>query len=159
MRNPDEQKIADQMFDRFRDELLKRYLSNTENYDKSILTLASAGLGLSLSAIRFVVPDLESAEHTWLLVAGWTLMFGSIVTSLSAYLVGNKAISIQLKNAEDYYIKGDEDAFKRKSAYIAANKLLNLSTGLMFVLSMASIISFVSHNVTRGDSSMSKPES
>ena len=50
-RNEKDQLIANQMYDKFRDELLKRDLSNTENYDKAILTLSASSLGLSLTAI------------------------------------------------------------------------------------------------------------
>lgn len=36
-------------------EILRRQLSNTENYDKTFLTIASSALGFSLLAIRYLV--------------------------------------------------------------------------------------------------------
>ncbi|MBI1424874.1 MAG: hypothetical protein GC149_15615 [Gammaproteobacteria bacterium] len=116
MRTEEEQKEANKIFESFRNELLKRELSNTESYDKSILTLSAAALGLSLSAIRLIVP-LETAKYICLIKLGWALLLISIATSLSAYLMSNKAITVQLKNAEDYYVKGIEGAFNKRNIY------------------------------------------
>ena len=52
------------------EELSKRDLSNVENLDKAILSLSSAGLGLSLVFIRNVV-ELAAATHVWLLHISW----------------------------------------------------------------------------------------
>ncbi len=113
VRTEEQENRATEMFDSFRDELLKRDLSNTENYDRSILTLSAAALGLSLTAIRFVVP-LETANYLWLVILGWILLLGSIISSLGAFLVSNKAIAVQINHAEEYYIKCIAEAFDRK---------------------------------------------
>ena len=84
------------LLNKHKDELLKRDLSNTENYDKAILTLSSAGLGFSLVAIKSIVP-WESAVFVWLVISGWSLLLLSIIICLVAYLVSNKAIGIELK--------------------------------------------------------------
>jgi hypothetical protein len=42
------------LHDSLRDELLKRQLSNSENLDRAILMLSSAGLGLSLLDIIMI---------------------------------------------------------------------------------------------------------
>ncbi|MCW8918475.1 MAG: hypothetical protein OQL08_06635 [Gammaproteobacteria bacterium] len=145
-RTKEEQVIANEMFNSLRDELLKRELSNTENYDKAILTLSSAALGISLTAIKFVVP-LDSSEHIWLLKFGWLLLLFSIVTSLSAYLMSNKAISIQLNNATDYYHKGINEAFNRKNIYTSINLFLNKATGIAFIAAISAIVAFVITNL------------
>ena len=61
-RTEEEQKRSTEIFDSFRDELYKRQLSNSEAYDKAILSLSSAGLAISLSFIKFIVP-LEQAKY------------------------------------------------------------------------------------------------
>ena len=155
IRTEEEQGRANEMFDSLRDELLKRDLSNTENYDKSILTLSAASLGLSLTAIRFVVP-LESANHLWLVVLGWLLLLVSIISSLVAFLVGNKAIAIQVKNAEDYYLKCMREAFDRNNIYSKINSFLNYATGFVFAIAITAIVAFVTLNISSGESSMSK---
>jgi len=155
VRTGEEQSRATEMFDSFRDELLKRDLSNTENYDKSILTLSAAALGLSLTAIRFIVP-LETAEHLWLVIWGWILLLGSIFSSLAAFFVSNKAIEIQIHHAEDYYIRCVAEAFNKKNVYLKINSILNNATGLMFAVAITAIVAFVTLNITPGDIPMSK---
>jgi len=150
----EEQKRANEIFDAFRDELLKRELSNTENYDKSILTLSAAALGISLTAIRFVVP-LDGAEYIWLIKASWLLLLLSIIAALCAFLLSNKAISIQLKNAEDYYIEGVAEAFNRKNIYTKINNCFNKITGLFFALAISAIVAFVTININSGSEKMS----
>jgi hypothetical protein len=61
-RSEQDQKVADQMYDKLRDDLLKRDLSNTEGYDKAILTLSSASLGFSLSIAK---QDSHSKKKTF----------------------------------------------------------------------------------------------
>ncbi len=155
VRTEEEQKRANEMFDSFRDELLKRELSNTESYDRAILTLSSASLAVSLTAIRFVVP-LESSNHIWMIKAGWLLLLFSIIMSLYAYLMSNKAISVQLKNAEDYYTHGVAEAFNRPNKYTEVNGVLNKLTGVMFVLALSSIVIFVTLNINSEESVMTK---
>jgi hypothetical protein len=137
-RTKEEQKRANDIFDSLRDELLKRELSNTENYDKAILTLSAAALGLSLTAIRFIVP-LETAEHIWLIKSGWILLLVSIITSLLAYLMSNKAITEQMKNAENYYTKGIAEAFNKPNIFIKYNAVLNYVTGVAFIIAISFI--------------------
>ena len=154
-RTPEDQKVADTLFDKFRDDLLKRELSNTENYDKAILTLSSASLGFSLTAVKFIVP-ITTAIHKWLLISGWFLLVLSVIFSLAAYLISNKAILIQLENAREYYKKGIEDAFTKKNIFISLNSFLNQATGLMLAVAITIIVVFISINLTSGDIEMSK---
>ena len=157
-RTPEDQKIADGLFDAFRDDLLKRDLSNSEGYDKAILALSSASLGFSLTAIKFIVP-IDTATHIWLLILCWSLLVLSVIFSLAAYLISNKAIHIQLNNARDYYKKGVEDAFTRKNTYISINTFLNRATGLLLAIAISIIVVFISINLTSGESEMSKDKS
>lgn len=143
------------MFDSLRDELLKRDLSNTENYDKAILTLSSSSLGLSLTAIKFVIP-ISAAIYVPLLKASWALLVVSVISSLIAYIISNKAISIQLDNARDYYKNGIEDAFSKKNIFITLNSFLNKLTGLCFAVSIALIVSFISINIDKEEVTMTK---
>ncbi len=85
-RTDEEQKRSIELYDKFRDDLLKRQLSNTENYDKSILTLSSAGLAISLTFLKTVVP-LENAEYIWLVQFSWVFFLLSILLSLVAYFI------------------------------------------------------------------------
>ncbi|MDO3383011.1 hypothetical protein [Gilvimarinus algae] len=157
-RSPEDQKVADEMFDKFRDDLLKRELSNSEGYDKAILALSSASLGFSLTVIKFIVP-IDTAIHLWLLVLCWSLLVLCVIFSLSAYLVSNKAILMQLNNARDYYKKGIDDAFTRKNIYDSINIILNQVTGLLLAIAISIIVVFISINITNGENEMTNEKS
>ena len=132
--------------DAYRDDLRKRQLSNTENYDKTVLTLSSSGLALSLTAIKFAIP-LATANYVCLIQISWWLFCITIIIAIVAYWVGNKALDVQLKIAEDYYAKGIEEAYSRKNRYSDVNDWLNIIAGVAFMIATACIISFVTFNI------------
>ncbi len=112
-RSEEDQKLADQMFDKFRDDLLKRDLSNTENYDKTVLALSTATLGFSLIIVKDLV-KVSTACHTWLLYLSWVFLVAVIIASILAYSIGNMAINNELEKAREYYKHGNEEAFENK---------------------------------------------
>lgn len=152
-RSDEDQKRAVEIFDNFRDELNKRQLSNTENYDKAILTLSSSGLAISLTFIRSIVP-IDSAEYLFLVQLGWGLFLLSIIMSLVAYQLSNKAIDKEMQRAEEYYIDFRQSAFDEKNWFSSINNTLNIIIGLLFVVATSFIISFVILNL-RQETSMS----
>lgn len=153
-RSEAEQKIADRLYDALRDDLLKRDLSNTENYDKAILTLSSSSLAFSLAAIKYIVP-VNTSDHVWLLESGWGLLSLSVIFSLAAYLVGNKAIAVQLANARAYYKEGIEDAFNRTNRPSKINSFLNHATGILLSVAIVAVVIFVGINLKAGETDMS----
>ncbi|MEZ8904888.1 MULTISPECIES: hypothetical protein [Vibrio] len=152
-RSDEDQKRAVEIFDNFRDELNKRQLSNTENYDKAILTLSSSGLAISLTFIRSIVP-IDSAEYLFLVQLGWGLFLLSIIMSLVAYQLSNKAIDKEMQKAEEYYINSRQSAFAEKNWFSNINNILNIIIGLLFVVATSCIILFAILNL-RQDTSMS----
>ncbi|OAI06233.1 hypothetical protein A1353_09480, partial [Methylomonas methanica] len=142
----DQQERAIKIYDAYRDDLRKRQLSNTENYDKTILTLSSSALALSLTAIRIIIP-LKSANCLFIIQWCWWLFGVTIAISIIAYWVSNKALDKQLEIAEDYYSNGNNDAFSRKNWYSITNNWLNISTGFTFLVATAFLIYFVTLNI------------
>ena len=153
-RTEEEQKNANTMFDKRRDDLDKRDLSNTEHYDKAILTLSSSCLALSLTAIKFIIP-IATASYIVMLISAWILLTLSIICSLIAYQVSNKAIAIEMNNAIDYYIEGIEDARSRKNRFRSFNSFLNLVTGITFGIALCLIVTFMAINIKIGETTMS----
>ena len=156
-RSDEEQRQSTGIYNSFRDELLKRQLSNTENYDKSILTLSSAGLAISLTFINSIVP-LKHASHIWLMKCSWIFFLLSILISLMAYLVSNAAISKQLSIAEDYYINRLQSAFNKKNWLSSLNNWLNVSVGILFSAAIIAVVSFVVLNLNSEGGKMSEKE-
>ena len=96
------------------EDLSKRDLSNVENLDKAILSLSSAGLGLSLVFIKNVV-ELSKANHVWVLNGSWLMFVLAITSTLLSYLFGQRALNKQREFNEKYYLEGDEDAGQQTS--------------------------------------------
>ena len=99
----------EQLFLKEREELLKREVSNVENFDKGILTLSSAGLGVSLVFIKTVVP-LSKAACLCLLYFSWGLFILAIASTLSSYLFGVHAIKKQIELNALILLEGNENA-------------------------------------------------
>ncbi len=156
-RNEEEQKRAVELYDSFRDELLKRQLSNTENYDKTILSLSSAGLALSLSFFKFVVP-IKMASYLWLIVGSWGAFLLTIISSLIAYLISNRAIDHQLDIATDYYINKKASAATEKNKLSIWNNRLNYLVAFSFSIAIIMMVIFVMLNINKEGSKMSKKE-
>jgi hypothetical protein len=146
VRTPEEQARAVEIHDKSREDLLKRQLSNNESYDKAILSLSSAGLALSLTAIKFVIP-LKGASGLLALKASWVLFLVTVICSLSAYLIGNKAISKQLSIQEDYYINRLLKAQAESNIYSTINSIFNIVTGVVFACAISLVIYFVIINL------------
>lgn len=154
-RTEEEQKRCDVIYDKYREDLLKRLLSNNENYDKTIISLSSAGLALSLTAVKFIVP-LDLAHNLWLIKLSWFLFLITLICSITAYLVGNKAISKQMVIAENYYIAGLVSAQTERNPYSKINSILNNVTGLFFIFAISLVIFFVTSNLKGNESMVDK---
>jgi hypothetical protein len=153
-RSTEDKKRCVEMYDKCREDLLKRQLSNNENYDKAILSLSSAALALSLTAIKFIIP-IETAEYIFLLKLSWFFFLMTIICSLAAYLISNHAISKQLDITRDYYIEGFVDAQFKKNIFATVNNVANHITGILFIVALSLVITFITFNIN-GDRNMSK---
>ncbi|MDE1516056.1 hypothetical protein PUN32_13760 [Vibrio sp. dsl-7] len=156
-RSVDEQKRAIEIYDKFRDELLKRQLSNTENYDKSILTLSSAGLAISLTFLTTIVP-MSHAAYLWLIKVSWFCFLFSIFCSLLAYLVSNAAITKQMSIAENYYVNKISSAFNQRNWLSVLNDCLNYVVGVLFSIAILAVVLFVTLNLRQEETTMSKQQ-
>ena len=146
-RTAEEQAEAKRMYDRLRDDLMKRDLSNTENYDRAIFTVSSAFLGASIAFIKFVVP-WEHAALIPLLIFCWAFLFLALTFSIFSYPLGNRALALRKHQAERYYLHEDEDAFNERNPPEVLNKFLNVAAGVLLVLAMLLLIIFVSINIS-----------
>jgi len=153
IRTEEEQKRCNEIHDTYRAELLKRQLSNTENYDKAIFSLSSSALALSLTAIKFIIP-IDTAHYLWTIKLSWFLFLFTIIFSLGSFLISNHGITKQLSIAENLYIKGLVKAQTETNYFANLNSVLNHITGTLFVLAISMTIFFVTVNIN-GSSKMS----
>lgn len=154
IRTEEEQQRSVEIFDSYRDELFKRQLSNSEAYDKAILSLSSAGLALSLTFIKFIVP-LTKANYLSILKLSWLLFLASVITTVISFLISNKGISTQLKFAEEYYIEAKANALNKFNIYACFNTIFNYVSGVLFIFALICVVSFVTLNINHGEIDMS----
>lgn len=135
----------------------KRELSGSENFDKSVLTLSSAGLGLSLTFLKDFIA-LSSATTKWALYGSWVAFTLATVGTMLSFICSGRAQRLQLKAAEDYYICGNESALTRTNKWARFNAALNGLACVAFILALILTVIFIWSNV-EGDRLMSKTTS
>ena len=130
-------------------EIHKRELSSSENFDKSILTLSSAALGLSVTYLKDFVP-IGLAVVPWALYTSWALFTAAMCATMASFLISGRALVYQKTLAYDYYIKGDRTAFTKKNVWDIATRTLNNFSGVTFFVAMVLTTLFISTNLDRG---------
>ena len=138
-----------ELMSKLRTEIQRRELSNTENYDKSVLSLATAFLGFSLAFLKDFV-SYRSASCHLLLPLSWGLFGLAILATIASFLTSQEELAAQLVRAEAYYINKDEAALSRRSLWDNWTKGLNWSSAVTFVLGVISTIIFITVNLKEG---------
>lgn len=141
------------IYERCRDDLLKRQLSNAENFDKAILAYSSAGLGFSVTFLKGLT-DKGHPYAIWMLLLSWVLFSLSIISTIASYVASQKAIIRQLQIAQDYYQSGNHDAYSAKNSAAQVTEWLNISSGLLFAVAIILTVVFACLNVEIGSTSM-----
>ena len=128
------------------EDLSKRDLSNVENLDKAILSLSSAGLGLSLVFIKNVV-KLEQASYVWVLHISWLMFVFAITSTLLSYLFGQRALDRQREFNEKYYLEGDEDAGQKISLASWITRVLSYISVFTYIVAVSCTALFIGLNL------------
>ena len=128
------------------EDLSKRDLSNVENLDKAILSLSSAGLGLSLVFIKNVV-KLAEANHVWVLYGSWLMFVLAITSTLLSYLFGQCALNKQRKFNERYYLEGDEEAGQKTSFTSWVTRILSYVSVFTYIAAVSCTALFIGLNL------------
>jgi hypothetical protein len=127
------------------EELVKKQISNSENFDRSVLTFSASALGLSLTFVKDFAP-LAQANARWILVLSWFLFGAAIISTMISFLLSQEAIRLQIIAAERYYIHRDESALNESLASKWTLRL-NRFSGIAFVTGMVLTILFVVLNL------------
>jgi len=117
------------------------------SFDKYILTLASGALGISLTFINTIVPDIERATVT-LLIIGWSGVIVSILSTLSSFLTSQWAFTVQIKVLDKSYTT-NEEVDKYNVPGIITNAL-NVISIIGFIVGAFMLAIFVICNLTEG---------
>lgn len=102
MKDSDNMEELEKLYNKARDELLAKQMSNSETYDRSMLSLSSAFLALSVTFIKDIVP-VKELLCTWLLYLSWGggLFALTIIVIFLSFIYGQKGIKQLLAGAEE----------------------------------------------------------
>ncbi|MBA7490739.1 hypothetical protein ES702_01282 [subsurface metagenome] len=116
-----------------RKSLVDIMLKESLAFDKAILTLSSSALGLSLTFIRQIIPNIKNGT-IYLLEKAWISFGISILITLISFLTCISACKKGIKILEDEYINENKN---RKC------KNINYMTIITTSLNILSILSFI----------------
>ena len=131
-----------------RERLFQNQLSNAEGFDKAILSLSSAGLGLSFAFIKDIVP-ISHAEYIWLLEISWFFFVIAIISTLISYITSQAGLKNQLEYAEQYYVEEKEEFLNKPNYPAIATEWLGYVSAIMFIFAITSTTFFVVTNVRK----------
>ena len=135
-----------QVYSEYRNHLVEARRQSYEQFDKAIFLLAGGALTVSIALIKEIVP-FQAAQYKPLLACAWFLFTLPLLLTLASFLCSRRAIDEQLKNAEDYFCKGDRSARTKKNPYSRATEILNYSSASSFVLGLATLLVFIYVNL------------
>ena len=142
------------LHDALRDDLFKRQLSNSETLAKAILSLSSAGLGLSLLFLKYSgKSDLDAIEKVvdvHLLYRSWGAFFLTIGLTLVSFVTSQIGIKKQLKLNQRYYLERDEKVIKEKNWWALFTPLLSYSSVGSYIVALYLTVEFVKRNTIGG---------
>ena len=145
----EEHKLAKErqkLHDILREELFRRQLSNSQILDRSILSLSSAGLGLSSVFVSNLVP-LAEAAFRYLLYLSWGLFGLAIISTLVSLFVSQKGIDKQLKLNRQYYLENKEEVINQKNLWAKATSCLSYVSAIVYILAAFFMVLFIGLNI------------
>jgi len=128
-------------------ELLKRQLSNNENFDKGVLTLASGGLALSVAFLG----NLQTVIAIALLIICWLSLFIAVLSTLGSYLASQRGIKIQQNLNHRYHVLRDDLALKERNRAAELNEVLAWVSAVGFAVGILFLILFFGINSSAGN--------
>ena len=144
----DRQEKSERQFQRIRSELLTEKRQNAEQFDRSVLTLSSAFLAISMGFITDRV-KVGEAHHYWMLLTSWVLFALTIITTLFGLLYAQGVFEKLIQSAHKYYIKNDNEALEVSKKLIPRIIKLNWAVGLLFSAAVSFTVAFVILNSER----------
>jgi hypothetical protein len=110
-------------------------------FDNSLLTLSSGGLGLTIIFLKDVVGS-KAPVASWMLASCWTAWGISIVAILFSHLTSCKALrrAIAKTDSKEIYLES------RKCWWSLSTRILNVLGAISFVAGVVFLIIFVTRN-------------
>lgn len=130
-----------QVYEKVREDLLKRSLSNSESFDRAVLSLAASIIGFTTVFLKDIKESTSSTTHIALKIGIWLLALAVITTILSIF-ASQHALDQQIDRAGKVFLDGDESA-RGLTISARATSWLNLASGLFFALGIMAFVAFI----------------
>ena len=127
----------------------ERELSNSENYDRSFVTLSTFIFGFSLIATSYITANNAGICYTGVLIASWISISAAIILYIVNFWIAGRALGIDLKRAGQCWEEKDYSVFNKRENWDICRKWINWIVGGLFIFALVSIISFVILNLFR----------
>lgn len=130
-------------------EIRKRQVSSSENFDKSVLTLSSGGLAVSLGFLKDFLP-IDQSVWSWTLYASWSALTMATVVTMLSFLASAKAQEFQQETGQAYYLRQDASKLGL-NPWDRVVIWMNRVAGLGFISGVILTTLFVSINLERAN--------
>ena len=120
--------------------------SSTDNFDRSLLTLSSGALGLSLAFIKDIVP-FNCAVWPRALYASWISFAACIVMTVFSFRLSIAAQNKHLEYLAKYYLETKQEYFNKKSAYSKGLSVFTWLASVFFLVGVTCTVLFCLKNV------------
>jgi hypothetical protein len=126
----------------YRDHLVMARQKAQEDYDKTVLSLSSAALGISFAFLDNIVKD-TALVHAVLLFIAWGAWVISASSVLLSFGISSSALGKAIEQIDQGTIYSDKVGGKR-SHLIA---VLNFLSGVLFIVGLIFMAAFVFYNM------------
>lgn len=129
---------------RTRDELMKRQLSDTENLDRALITLASAALALS---VTFLNAHQDSGSvGVGFLYWSWAAFGMCICSVVLSYHASQRSVDFQTDAFEKYYLREDQKSIEATNKWRVCNDCLMVTATVAFIAGIALMLFYFGNN-------------
>ena len=112
------------------------------SFDKTMITLSGAALGLSITFVRYIAPEPQG-KH--LLCLAWVCFSVALIVTLSSFLTAQSALRKQREILDQYYEKKMEE-LKANPCATWTNRL-NVSSIVLFISGVVLLACFSMKNL------------
>jgi len=127
---------------KYRDELAGLVTRSNEIFEKQLSYISAGAIAVSMAFVKDVTGDLYTAQHKYLLVAGWLLLVVTLLINLLSH--------IWTKNKHNKTIKEiDVNHYSQQKALRRLKQIdrLNLFTIITLIMGIVSMLVFMVLNI------------
>lgn len=142
---------AEELHDEYRRKVWEDSTSQSESFDRYLLTLSGGALGLSLTFLKDVIP-LRSAVCVPLLIISWGWFILCILVTLVSFRISIRALEKMVPYLNEFYLEGNAEAFNQhlESLWTKAVDWCAYAGIICFVLGLVFTMMFVGVNLSGG---------